>query len=154
MDPLSRVRCTQPLRVTCLCLSERRSSPHVCVLCIIKKLEFKFSEGCSSSFYSSYLRYMRCWMYLVVLCVTACSNGWNPDQELAMKHDCLDEIASAFPDDAEQVCNCYMERLKRDFPEGKPTQEELDTAFSACIAPLKERTLEDFNQAIQDTLNH
>lgn len=119
-----------------------------------KKLEFKFSEACSSSSYSSYLRFMRCWMYLVLLCFTACSSGWDSDQELTLKQECLEEIGSAFPDDADQVCNCYIERLKKDLPEGRPSQEELDTAFAACIAPLKARMLDDFNQAIQDTLNH
>ncbi|MFM7310915.1 MAG: hypothetical protein ACKOZY_09935 [Flavobacteriales bacterium] len=97
---------------------------------------------------------MRCWMVLFLWCVLSCSSGWSPDGESVLKQGCLEEIESAFPDDAEQVCNCYVERVKSDYPQGRPSQTELDSAFAQCIAPLKERVLEDFNQAIRDTLNH
>lgn len=91
--------------------------------------------------------------FFIVVLVSSCESRWSSKNKQQLKESCLSIQEILYPEDASMICDCYIEKLVKDFPKADMSDAQASEILLDCANGAKEKMRIDNERKLQEMLD-
>lgn len=87
----------------------------------------------------------------ILLFFSSCSE-WSAKRRADLKESCITLQELTYPEDAVSICDCYLNKLIKEYPNADMSEDQSDKALEACSKDARIRLEQENERKLKEML--